>query len=400
MSASVNPDIVTDGLVLCLDAGNSDCFRGEPTVNKINGLYSTSFANSGFTITNNYTTNFDGSETASLLTSGSWIARTGGYSSGFTNGNTYTTTWILKRVDRDTVSLGWGGVHTGTRVNVSVNLANGTVSSASDPSLYGIYSLGNGWYAVWHVTTLSGTAHYPQLSSTLAGAKYLYGGMQVEEKSYPTSIVNGTRGSTVATGGGLADLSGNNNHGTIVRSASPTAAFYNESNKGSLVFDGSNDYIVFPNNLSIDSNLFSCECFFSYNTIGNKNTLFSINYNYPSSGYLIRQDNNNKIIVFSDHGIETNVVSVSTISANIIKHLVVTQDNNVCTIYIDGIQNFQSSLTNPAFNTANESNIGRRGTPVGAYLDGKIYCSRIYNISLSPVQVLQNYKALKGRYGL
>jgi len=239
MAATISPHIFTDGLVVCFDAANIDSFKGEPTINKINGLYSTTFANSGFTITNNYTTNFDGSETASLLTSGSWIARTSGYSSGFTNGSTYTTTWILKRVDRDTLNLGWGGVHKGTRVNVSANLLTGTASSASDPSLYGIYSLGNGWYAVWHVTTMTdGTDHYPQLSSTLAGAKYLYGGMQVEEKSYPTPIVDGARGSTVATGGGLADLSGNNNHGTITRAAAPSAIFYNNQNNGSWVFDG------------------------------------------------------------------------------------------------------------------------------------------------------------------
>jgi hypothetical protein len=31
MSASVNPDIVTDGLVLCLDAGNSDSYPGTGT---------------------------------------------------------------------------------------------------------------------------------------------------------------------------------------------------------------------------------------------------------------------------------------------------------------------------------------------------------------------------------
>lgn len=425
MSASINPDIVTDGLVLCYDAANSDCYRGEPTTNKINGLYSTSFANSGFTITNNYATNFDGSNTASLLFSGSWIARTGGYSSGFVSGNTYTTTWILKNVDMNTLSLNWGGVHTGTKVNVVVNLINGTVSSASDSNLYGIYSLGDGWYAIWYITTLSGTAHYPQLSASATGKYILYGGMQVEEKNYPTPIVNGTRGGTVATGGGLFDLSNNNNHGDINRTSVPTSSFYTPNNRGGFVFDGNNDYsrptishhyrdssaleVIF--NSSSHGGVFPN----SYKTI--MGYRHNGNYSLPTIGSIYLNNTTLSASVITTSQVYRTATFSSPIQTNQTYHVVLNKDttNGILQLFVNGVagdaQTFDastyaqwSSVGN--FIGANILDIGKStNTNAGQgwgndYFNGNIYKISVYNDILTPQQILDNYRAIKGRYGL
>ena len=404
MSATINPDIVTDGLVLCLDAANSDCFRGEPTTNKINGLYSTSFANSGFTITNNYATNFDGSNTASLLLSGSWIARTAGYSSGFVSGNTYTTTWILKNVDMNTLSLGWGGVHTGTRVNVSINLTNGTASSASGSNLYGIYSLGDGWYAIWYVTTLSGTAHYPQLSASTTGKYILYGGMQVEEKNYPTPIVNGTRGGTVATGGGLFDLSNNNNHGTIVRNAVPTASFYNSGNRGNLIFDGVNDYVALNNKDGLGDNFssFSIDLVIRTRTGTGANEVGyilhrSTSYTVGTAVYSIYMATDS--LGFSVNGSNFLILNNKN---NVLAHYCYTWDGSVTKLYTNGV--FTTSVNFTTFTnirTGSTATIGSTSISPGyrpANCD--LFNLKIYDEALTPKQILDNYRATKGRYGL
>ena len=416
MSASINPDIVTDGLVLCLDAANSDCFRGEPTTNKINGLYSTSFANSGFTITNNYDTNFDGSNTASLLLSGSWIARTAGYSSGFVSGNTYTTTWILKNVDMNTLSLVWGGVHTGTRVNVSINLTNGTASSASGSNLYGIYSLGDGWYAIWYVTTLSGTAHYPTLVAPTTGKYILYGGMQVEEKNYPTPIVDGTRGGTVATGGGLFDLSNNNNHGTIVRNAVPTASFYNSGNRGSLIFDGVNDYMqanVNTNTLDGDPSL-TVDMFVRRRTgtnigagtgfwgIGGAGQGNSFEGWTPTANLIHLDVYDSTRLTTSEFYPECTFVHIAWT-----KNGAGTETANV-KCYVNGVEvsltKTRSATRTNQFNTSTNgvgiclgrinanSNYAHAPIDVGSF--------KVYDRALTAAEIQQNYLATKGRYGL
>jgi hypothetical protein len=66
--------------------------------------------------------------------------------------------------------------------------------------------------------------------------------------------VGQVRGTTVATGGGWADLTGTSNHGELVNG--PT---YNSSNGGSLVFDGSNDMIIIPENSALNTQTPSVE---------------------------------------------------------------------------------------------------------------------------------------------
>ena len=192
-----------------------------------------------------------------------------------------------------------------------------------------------------------------------------------------------------------ADLSSSKKNCTLTNMS--TSDYVNRSY---FAFDGSNQYIVIPNNIGLSPGAITCECVFKFDTIGSKNTLFSLNYNNASSGYLIRQITAYQIIVYSDHGTETNITSTSTIAANTIYHLAVTQNNGVCTIYLNGVQNKQAALTNPVLNTSYESNIGRRGTPAGAYLDGNVYFSKIYNRVLSADEILNNFNAIRGRYGL
>ncbi len=201
------------------------------------------------------------------------------------------------------------------------------------------------------------------------------------KKSYPGS------GTT------WADLAGSND-GTLTNG--PT---FDSGDGGSIVFDGSDDYIALSD-FGLPTTSFSCVCVFKFDAAANGNTLFNLNYAYPNSGYLIRQKNN-KIIIFTDNGSETNIQSTSTISNNTIYHLTVTQNSGTCTIYLNGSQDRQASLANPVLNSSAETSLARRGAPsIGAYLNGNIYHAYIYNKSLSSTEITQNYNALKSRFGL
>jgi hypothetical protein len=204
------------------------------------------------------------------------------------------------------------------------------------------------------------------------------------ERSYPGS------GTT------WSDLVGSNN-ATLTNG--PT---YNSGNSGSFVFDGVNDYADMSSyNLGLNVNNFSAEFAFQYSSIGNKNTLISINYAYPSSGYLIRQDSNNKIIVFSDHGSETFIVSNTTISASQIYYATICQSNNTCSIYLNGVLDRTATLLNPILDVSKEVYLGRRGLPaIGAYLDGNMYNIKIYNRALTAEEIAQNFNATRSRYGI
>jgi len=201
------------------------------------------------------------------------------------------------------------------------------------------------------------------------------------KKSYPGSGTTWT------------DLAGSNN-GTLTNG--PT---FDSGNGGSIVFDGSDDYVALSD-FGLTTSGFSCVCVFKFDVAANGNTLFNLNYAYPNSGYLIRQKDQ-KIIVFTDNGTETNIQSTSTIDNNTIYHLAVTQDSGTCTIYLNGIQDKQSSLANPVLNSSAETSLARRGAPsIGAYLNGNIYNATIYNKVLSSTEITQNYNALKSRFGL
>jgi hypothetical protein len=202
--------------------------------------------------------------------------------------------------------------------------------------------------------------------------------------SYPRS---GTTWSDVS-------LSGNN--GTLTNG--PT---FNSDNGGSIVFDGMDDYVN-TNAVTLTTSSFSCESFFQWYTVGNnRGVLHSLSYNYPNTGYLIRQadTNDNKIVVWSDNGTETFVLSTATIPINTWKHLVVVQNTNNCSIYINGVLDSSQSLSNPVINITYPYRIGQRGS-TGAYLSGRIAVNRIYNRALSATEILQNYNAQKGRFGL
>jgi len=94
----------------------------------------------------------------------------------------------------------------------------------------------------------------------------------------------------------------------------------------------------------------------------------------------------------------TFVTLNQSVSVNAWQHIVATYDGTTLTLYRNG-----SSVGTPASSTGNITNTSKTLTIAvrgGQYFGGRIANAKIYNISLSSTQVLQNYNALKHRFGL
>jgi hypothetical protein len=200
------------------------------------------------------------------------------------------------------------------------------------------------------------------------------------------------------------DLSGNNNHGTLNGGVS-----YTENNRGSLVFDGSNDYVDCGNlntlsNMTVQmfvkplSNPGLYEGFIGavggtgndydsgFNIDMGLSSTSTFNYcNFEGGIYRIGGGSN---FMTSSIPFGTWVNICFTISPTYIQ------------CYINGITQLGSNRLNNVTSTIGMNNlvIGRRPLP-STFLSGDISNTQIYNRALTASEVQQNYNALKGRYG-
>ena len=80
-------------------------------------------------------------------------------------------------------------------------------------------------------------------------------------------------------------------------------------------------------------------------------------------------------------------------------YVALTYDTTIMRLYIDGVQN--STRAESSANIAsNGIRLARANSGVEYWYNGNIGPSQIYNRTLSSTEVLHNYNALKGRFGL
>ena len=221
------------------------------------------------------------------------------------------------------------------------------------------------------------------------------------------------------------DTSGYNRSGSLTNG--PT--FLQERGRGSIVFDGVDDYIDNVGDTSTysfiqNTGIFSINFWFKINTLntryailGNTGTQvekgFFLAFDYLSSFYGF---NNLRIIAY--RGSSGNQIFNGATNDNIVTD---TNWHNGCYInnnsligqwYVDGIPVTTTSRYNPADASAPDGilstgdstrtlNIGRFNfsSTIIPY-KGNISSVQIYNRALTASQVLQNYNALKSRFGL
>jgi hypothetical protein len=198
------------------------------------------------------------------------------------------------------------------------------------------------------------------------------------------------RDSYPGTGAAWNDISGSVNNKTLING--PT---FSSTNGGSILFDGTNDYL--SNN--------------SYNpfVVGSMTyeIVFKANSN-PINGPLGSSDIVNTIPYFYlDYGggnIRTyhtasspQYFTVQSLSLGTINHFVCTRNGLTESNYVNGTGTLGRTLSSSAGNSNGFGGVGGFSA-LSLYFNCNIYLIRIYNRALSASEVLQNYNATKGRY--
>jgi hypothetical protein len=194
------------------------------------------------------------------------------------------------------------------------------------------------------------------------------------------------------TGTSWGDLSGNANTGTLTNG--PT---FSGGNGGSIVFDGTNDYINIPNNSSFNvTDNISVEMWVRIETTQSNNLGFLIKY---ANGYLFYVING-KFRFDSRNGDGTYYITIGTtnIQDGVWKYLVGQKSGLSYIIYVNGVLE-GSTTANSVGNIASNVDL-RLGTDDSTYLNGRIGTFKIYNRVLSASEILQNYNVQKTRFGL
>jgi len=193
------------------------------------------------------------------------------------------------------------------------------------------------------------------------------------------------------------DISGKGNDGTLTNG--PT---YNSTNGGSLVFDGTNDYVTgeTPYSPTASQPLTLSVWFYNEGQSGNRGICGIINSSTQPTGSVrminIRSSN---AVYFWGNSADFNPTNFIS-EENSWTNAVFTVDAaKKITAYKNGIFNEDSTISSLSNTNALNYDIGVRRY-FGEYFNGNISQVSIYNKALTASEVQQNYNALKGRYGL
>lgn len=198
------------------------------------------------------------------------------------------------------------------------------------------------------------------------------------------------------TGTTWSDLSGNRNSGSLVNG--PT--FSTEAG-GSIVFDGSNDYVTIPNTTMGNGNIaWTINTWTKTTTAVNSLGLGSIVSN-ASGGpvYSMLGVNEGKIVYWTyQSNAWSQKLGVRTINDGNWHMLTwVNYTNYTMDMYVDGT--FDANVANST--SGNNNPLDRVGGSWAGYYNGFISIFQITkNKALSASEVLQNYNAMRGRFGI
>jgi hypothetical protein len=235
---------------------------------------------------------------------------------------------------------------------------------------------------------------------------------------YGNTVTNGLvlsldaakRDSYPGSGTAWRDISGNGNNGTLTNG--PT---FNSDNGGSIVFDGVDDFIELGDVLDLETNsltvnhwlninTYSVQVFMSKALAGGQNYRFSTAMGSPINNrlYAFMQGNGGgDITPYGSTILPLNTWFMATYVFN---------RTSSIKIYYNGVEetltgtsdisqwnglNFQSNNPFRLGTYTQANNVG-----IIAPMSGKMASTQIYFRALSASQVLQNYNALKSRYGL
>ena len=413
MGVYSGPDLKEDGLVLCLDGANYKSFKGVPATNILNQIsYNQSNQNTSlYKVTN-------GSENVYIPSLGYVNSKFMDFYNDYNGGSgvccpalffygsvavSPSTTYTYSIIYKTTT----GYSHPNYMYRYEYNGSEGYVKEGGVHSTNNRTSLGDGWWFAWGQFTTSATTaslttylfhyEYATQNRVYVYKAALYAGTYIIP---PEHMLNSSenRGTTFATGGGWADLSGKANHGELVNGVKESS-----DKLGALVFDGSDDYVetssFIPN---ITNKTLSAWVKLGSTTqqgggligiMGDGGEPFdTIVYNETDNGW-----------GFGSTGFQRTAWSgVKETSTTTWVYLCATYTNNDYRLYRNGLQILQTtSYSALNFNFNSKIILGKRhGSGVIGPLNASIALGSIYNRALTASEIRQNFNANRARFGI
>ena len=194
------------------------------------------------------------------------------------------------------------------------------------------------------------------------------------------------------------DLSGNNTNGTLTN-----GPVFDSGNAGTIDFDGTNDYISFPSNIFSTLTSITISCWFYWTNLERWTRIFD--FGASTSVYMFltpRSSLNRPRFTIRAPSLSEQIINApSAISTNVWSNIVITLNGTTGIMYMDGVSIQSNSISSTPDDLGNTTNnwIGKSQFS-DPYYTGNIANVTIYNKALSAAEVLQNYNAVKTRFGL
>jgi hypothetical protein len=212
----------------------------------------------------------------------------------------------------------------------------------------------------------------------------------------------GNSSSYPGSGTTWTDLTGNGNNGTLTNG--PT---YSSANGGSIVFDGTDDYVNCGTGLA-QSGSWTVSGVVRFSVSSATQMIIQrslgVSASYPQN-YGIFVLNTNKFACGTDADSYKRTESTTTMTTNTWYHVtgLYNSTTKILSIYINGnLENSSTALVgNPTSTGSLLTTIGSGDGPdIALRLTGNIAQISLYNRALSATEILQNFNALRGRYGI
>ena len=198
----------------------------------------------------------------------------------------------------------------------------------------------------------------------------------------------------------IIDLAGNDDNGLFGNGTVANMPSYDFYNKGTLRFDGANDYVFLSNSQLNISSAITVEAWVKYNAQGGYNARsYSVITckGYPWTWLLEDQSGQFNFRISTSVNSDSNVNSSYSHGLNTWNHVVGTYDGTSQKIYVDGVLRNTVSLTGTINTSSNDALVGLYN--YGDYcLTGNVGAVRVYNKALSATEILQNYEAQKSKF--
>lgn len=173
---------------------------------------------------------------------------------------------------------------------------------------------------------------------------------------------------------------------------------YSSSNLGSFTFDGVNDFASASDNTALNTQTPTVEVWVKTNAT-------------TQNGFWFEKGSvNTQYALFQEGGsitwrLTTNVGSLTATTASFMStsnwaQVVGTYTSGDRRIYVNGVQVASDALAYTIPTNSSGMFIGAYGTGTGYFYNGALSICRVYNRALSAAEVLQNFNATRGRYGI